>query len=309
MSLLDLSRRTGVMHRLDAKGAAGVVVAAAVLAAAASARAGVRATRAAAVARRVPTTGAHATRPAPPWLAGAIADAGLTVDAATVWRWLPLAAAAVVVAGLTLGGPVFALLLTGGGLIGARLWLRSRRGQAAARLDRALPVALEAVARSLRSGASLGQAIAEAAEAAPPPLAAELARVVAEAGAGAGLVAALERLGERNPSGAVRLAVAAMALGVDTGGAQAKAVDGVAATLRDRLAIGAEVRALSSQARASAVVIGIAPVAFGAVAVTADRGTAAFLFRTPVGLACLTTGLGLDALSWLWMRRLVRFAP
>jgi tight adherence protein B len=100
-----------------------------------------------------------------------------------------------------------------------------------------------------------------------------------------------------------------MALGVDTGGAQARAVDGVAATLRDRLALDAEVRALSSQARASAVVIGVAPVVFGAVTAATDARTAAFLFRSPVGLLCLAMGLGLDALSWFWMRRLVRVGP
>ena len=117
---------------------------------------------------------------------------------------------------------------------------------------------------------------------------------------------ALEGLGERQPLPGVRLAVAALCLGVETGGAQARAVDGVASTLRDRLAVTAEVRALSAQARLSALIIGVAPVGFGAFAAATDPRTARFVFHTVPGLLLLATGLALDALGWLWMRRLSR---
>src|SRR5205085_6039226 len=101
----------------------------------------------------------------------------------------------------------------------------------------------------------------------------ELAMVANQAGHGAGLVEALEALALRRPSPGVRLAVAALCLGLDTGGAQARAVDGVAATMRERLGVEAEVRALASQARMSAVVIGLAPLGFGAFAAATDPRT------------------------------------
>ena len=68
----------------------------------------------------------------------------------------------------------------------------------------------------------------------------------------------------------------------------------------------AELRALSSQARISALVIGLAPVGFGAFAATTDPRTSQFLFHTAPGLALLVTGLVLDVLGWLWMQRLAR---
>ena len=181
---------------------------------------------------------------------------------------------------------------------------------------RELPLALESIARSLRSGASVRQAIGEAAAArrAGPGrrrpgagrLQAELATVADQAGHGAGLVEALEALAARRPSPGVRLAVAALCLGVDTGGAQARAVDGVAATMRERLAVEAEVRALSSQARMSALVIGLAPLGFGAFAAATDPRTSEFLLHTPAGLALVSVGLLLDGAGWLWMQRLCR---
>jgi tight adherence protein B len=186
----------------------------------------------------------------------------------------------------------------------AVVW-RLGRGRAEQRLEARLPIALDAVGRALRSGAGLHQAIAEAATAVGGTLGAELARVSAVAKA-VGVVAALEEWSQRRPLPGVRLAVAALCLGVETGGAQARAVDGVAATLRQRLATAAEARALASQARASAAVIGVAPVGFCALASATDPRVSAFLFRSAAGLAVLAVGLLLDGLGAIWMVRLAR---
>lgn len=171
-------------------------------------------------------------------------------------------------------------------------------------MERDLPNALDAVARSLRSGSSLRQAIDEASGSVGGVLGHDLASLRHALRDGDPLEDALARWAVARPLSGVRLAVAALSLGAETGGASARAVDGVAATLRTNLAIAAEVRALSSQARLSALVIALAPIAFSFLAFTTDASTAAFLLRTPLGLACLVTGLGLDAIGWLWMRRL-----
>ena len=185
--------------------------------------------------------------------------------------------------------------------------LLRHRGHAA--LEAALPAAVEEVARGLRSGASLRQALEEAGRATPGPTGLELARVTAAAGQGASLTTALDWWAERSPLDSVGLVVAALGLGAETGGAQAQAIDGVASTLRQRLAAQAEARALATQARASAAVIAVAPLAFCVLASAADRRTAEFLLGSPVGLACLVAGLALDAAGALWMARLTRIVP
>jgi tight adherence protein B len=251
---------------------------------------------------------------APPWLETAVGDAAVDVPPQTVWAgWLAAILVTALVAAAVAGVAVAVLAVVA--VVAVPLVaLRARRGEADRRVEKELPLALEAVARSLRSGASVRQAIAEAA-AAPSGgdgkrgrgrLPTELATVADQAGHGAGLIEALEALAVRRPGPGVRLAVAALCLGVDTGGAQARAVDGVAATMRERLAVEAEVRALSSQARMSALVIGLAPLGFGAFAAATDPRTSEFLLHTPVGLALLTAGLLLDGAGWLWMQRLCR---
>lgn len=289
-----------------------LVVVALLLSTAAAGRRAVAAQRATAAVRRTGglAPGRATDLPAPPaWVAGRLASADLPVPADQAWTaWL----GTLVVGPLTgavLGGPGLAVVVAVVAIGAPLLALATLGGRADRRLEAALPEALESVARSLRSGASLRLALAESAGGATGRLGDDLARVVAASSAGAPLVETLDDWGVRRPVPGVRLAVAALALGAETGGAQAGAVDGVAETLRSRLAVAAEVRALSSQARLSALVIAAAPVAFALLATGTDGRTAGFLFRTPAGLACLAGGLALDAVAAVWMHRLTRPRP
>ena len=242
----------------------------------------------------------------PAWVEARLDRADLAADAGVWWT----AAVGSFVAGVPLaalvGGPglavVAGLALGGGPLLGLSV-IGDRRDR---RLEGRLPEALEGVARGLRSGASLRLALGEAAGAVTGALAGDLRAVVAAAEGGAPLARALDGWVDRRPLPGVRLAVATLGLGAETGGAQARALDGVAETLRGRLAVAAEVRALSSQARLSGLVIALAPVVFCGLATATDARTAQFLFRTPLGLGCLVLGLGLDACAAVWMVRLAR---
>ena len=97
----------------------------------------------------------------------------------------------------------------------------------------------------------------------------------------------------------VRMVAAALTLGAGAGGEVARAVDGVAATLRERHELQAEVRALATQARASAAVL--APLLFAGLVATLEPHAITFLVTTPAGLACLTSGSaeGLGCGGWL----------
>ena len=293
---------------------AGALSAGLVGATAAGVLSAVSAARGGAVRRRLgaPAGSAHDVAPrlqAPAWFVRRLRATGATWRPGGAWAaWLGAIGAAGV-GGLAWGGPGLAVVATVAVAVGPLLALGVLRDRADRLAEAALPDVLEAIGRGLRSGASLSQAIAEAAGAAPPAVAPDLTVLGIEAAHGAGLAAALDSWAQRRPLPGIRLAVAALGLGAETGGAQARAVDGVAATIRGRLAVEAEVRALSSQARSSALVIGVAPIAFALLAVGGDDGTAEFLFRTPLGLACLVAGLALDGLAAWWMARLTRVEP
>ncbi len=243
--------------------------------------------------------------PAPSWVVNRAAEAGIAADSvARAWpKALALGASVLVgsallfqLTGLIVGG----LMVTAGPLVlGRRLAVQMRRRRA-----RSLPALLEQVARGLRSGSSLRQALEQSIERADATLVPELRIVCDKVSRGGALESALQDWSARHASEGLRLAVAALSLGIDAGGAHGRALDGVAATLRDRLAVDRELAALSSQARASAAVMASAPILFAAFAAAADPRTAHFLGGTAIGLACLATGLILDGIAAWWMLQL-----
>lgn len=244
--------------------------------------------------------------PPPPALARLLDGAALPVDATTTWvAWL-VALGLAGPAGLFVAGPGLALVAV---LVVAAtpvVVLPVVAGRSDRLVEDGLPDALESIARSLRSGASLRQAIDETAETCPGLLGRDIATVSCDVDQGRVLSDALDDWGRRRELPGVRLAVSALALGAETGGAHARAIDGVAATVRSRQGVNREVRALSSQARLSGIVIILAPLGFSALAAATDERTAGFLLGTPFGLVCLVVGLALDGAAAVWMSRLSR---
>jgi len=173
--------------------------------------------------------------------------------------------------------------------------------------DRQLPDAVDRLASALRAGESVGPALVALSRDVPAPLRDEL-RVVARAiDRGAPVAGALAAwAGTPDASRDVQLVAAALGIGARAGGEVARAVDGVAATLRERHELRGELRALATQARASAAVLAAAPVGFALLVAGIEPATVGFLVTTPVGLGCLLLGIGLDCVGVLWMARITR---
>jgi tight adherence protein B len=257
---------------------------------------------------RHPGVGAPArpTSEPPRWFVERAAAA----DLAPVDRWWRVTWLGPVVGGLLAGvavAPAAGLLVGVGVASGEVVALHLCRGRADVRLARSVPDALDAVARSCRSGSSLVSALGELDDGDGPagPVFADVSHRVRH---GVSLREALDDVLVIHPEPAMRLAAAALLVGSDTGAAPARAVEGVAATLRDRAALDREAAAQATQATASAAVLVVAPVGFGVVAAATDPRVGAFLVSFPFGVGCLAAGASLDLVGAWWMHRLVRGA-
>jgi tight adherence protein B len=215
------------------------------------------------------------------------------------------AAAGTAVAALVVGPAVLALAVCGLAVTPA-LARRHRHTRRLAQRRGQLPPALEELAVALRSGSSLPVALGEAGRATSDPLGPELEALALGAGRGQSMATVLDDWTRRHDDPGTRLAATALILANAVGVASARAVHGVAATLRERLELSAERRALASQARTSAVVLSAAPLLFALLLGVSDGAAGRFLLQSRAGWACLAAGLGLDALGAWWMARLTR---
>lgn len=189
-----------------------------------------------------------------------------------------------------------------GGRAGPPAWLRRRRRRAALIAD--LPDVIEVVARSLRGGRNLHSAI-DAAVAAGSPAGESLSAALRRTRDGATLADALRGWAAEIDHPDAVLLCSALELGGLTGAALASTLDRTAATLRERADLEREIAALTSQTRASALLLTLAPLGFLAILAALDPSTAAVLVTTAPGAAFLVAGLALDAAGFWWMQRIV----
>ena len=239
------------------------------------------------------------------WIQAMAAQADLNLTSAQVWRGMGAVGLLGAGFGVLQAGAIGALVGPAVFVAGALVALRANRHRRDRRLETQLPGFLEAIARGLRTGLQLGPAVVEAASSTPPPLGHEVAPLAADLRRGLRSADVFDRWASRRSGSGAGLAAAAMAFAATAGGARARAIDGVAATLRERAALELEVRSLTSQARVSAMMIAALPVGFMLLSAGVGDQAASFLFTSRLGLAILAVGLGLDAVGALWMRRIV----
>jgi tight adherence protein B len=182
---------------------------------------------------------------------------------------------------------------------------RARRVRRVQRVQRErLPLVLHGLARELRAGGTLHhavQVVADDPSISGPGLRAAVDRV----DAGTGVIDAVDRWAAELAHPDADLVRAVLNAGASTGGAMAASLDRAAGSLRERVELQREIRALSSQARMSAVVLTVAPLAFLFVMAMADRSVLTVIATSQAGRAAFAAGLVLDAIGWLWMRRLI----
>jgi tight adherence protein B len=192
-----------------------------------------------------------------------------------------------------------------GVLVGGPVALRVGRHRRERLVAAAVPETLERVGSELRAGGTVATALASIARG-DGVLASDVARVETRVRLGAALPDALRSWARERRAVGVEAAAGALSLSATVGGPAAGALDGLASSLRDRLSVLAEARALSAQARYSAWVIGLAPIGYLVSTAAVDPRSVQLLVGTGTGRLCLFIGLGLELLGATWMRAIVQ---
>lgn len=202
-------------------------------------------------------------------------------------------------------GPVAMLGAAAVGILVARILAVRRKAAARRRTDEQLADAVAAVSAGLRAGFSLTQALAYAREETQRPLRDDLAQLVGRIEVGTPVPDALFDWAEDLDSEDARLVAGVLDLHRRSGGDLPSVLDGVVATLRERRAAYREVRALTAQARLSGLILGLLPVGFFGFLLLTSRSEMVGAIATPLGRTAVVIGLTLEALAFLWIRRLL----
>jgi tight adherence protein B len=210
--------------------------------------------------------------------------------------------------GLVIELPLLAAVGWGLGVAWPRLLEIRLKALRLQRLGEQMPGLFETLASALRSGQSLTQALASSVEDLPEPSTALMAEALRRVRLGEDPELALQAAGlvlERSPLRADwRMLVTAVAVVRGSGGKLPEILDQLAATVRERQRLQAQVQAQTAQAKLSGWVIGCLPPALLLAMQIIDPELCAPLFKTPVGWALILGAAGLEAAGLFVMRRM-----
>ena len=156
------------------------------------------------------------------------------------------------------------------------------------------------VARRIRSGSSLRDAVALVPTDTATERASAAFRLAIDRGSSIGdSVARVD-----HPGPHLGLALDVLATTSRIGGPSAAAIDRTAQLLRQRAADLDERSAQAAQARLSSHVMTAVPVLMLAILVTTDDDVRVAA-TSPIGVTCVAIGLALNGAGWLWMRHII----
>ena len=217
-----------------------------------------------------------------------------------------LRAAVGALAGMVLGGSVLAVVGAVAGAVSEPV-LRARAARNRdRRLIEQLPDMMRALAAAIRSGRSIPQALEAAREESIPPLRAALDTADARLSVGATLDEALDAFATEAATEDASLVVETLKIGRAAGANLPLILDVAVESLVERERIARDRRATSAQAKMSALVVGLMPLAFFAIVGSGARDQLRVLIGDPIGWALLAGGVILEAGGALWMRALLK---
>lgn len=213
--------------------------------------------------------------------------------------------AAVFVAGQNILLVLAASVVAGLGL--PRWYLGFARGGRQKRFTANFADALDVIVRGIKSGLPLNECLKIIAREGESPVKEEFQILVEGIAVGVDTGEGLRRMLRRMPLPELSFFAIVLAIQSKTGGNLAEALNNLSAVLRARRMMREKVSALSSEAKASAMIIGSLPPGVAGMVSVISPDYIAPLFTTPMGQLILLGGLGWMALGIFIMRGMINF--
>jgi tight adherence protein B len=207
------------------------------------------------------------------------------------------------------GAPLYAVPLAGFGCgLGLPRWalqlLKMRREKA---FTREFAPAIDAIVRSVKSGLPVNEALKLVSTESGEPVAGEFMRLVEGLKLGVTMEDGLKRMYERMPTPEVNFLGIVLTIQAKSGGNLSEALSNLSAVLRDRKRLQNKIKAMSSEAKTGAMIIGSLPPGVAMMVYLSTPDYIMPLFTTDMGnLMLLGCAVWMSA-GVLVMAKMVRF--
>jgi tight adherence protein B len=164
-----------------------------------------------------------------------------------------------------------------------RAYVAIRRGRRLQSFNDQLGDTINLMVNSIRAGYSILQAMRAVSEEMGPPASTEYGRVVQEVQLGIPLEEALRHMLRRVPSDDLDMMITAINVQREVGGNLAEVLESISHTIRERIRIKGEIRALTAQSRISGYMVAAVPILLAGVIYLINPEFMGLLFQHTCG--------------------------
>ena len=190
-------------------------------------------------------------------------------------------------------------------LVAVEMWVRARvRGRLAA-FNKQLPVALQVMATTLRSGFGVMEAVQTVGREMDEPLSAEFSLIIDQARVGGSFESGVANMVRRIDSNDLRIVARALEIHRRVGGDLASILDSVAATMREREELRGHITALTAQQRLGGMVVGVLPLWVVGFFLVANPDFISPLWEENIGRVLLAIGGAMELVALIAMRKIM----
>jgi tight adherence protein B len=167
--------------------------------------------------------------------------------------------------------------------------------------------AIDVIVRGVKSGLPLNECLQIIARESPSPVREEFRELVEQQRVGITLSDAFDRMMNRLPLPEVNFFAIVVGIQQQSGGNLSEALGNLSGVLRDRKTLAAKVQAMSSEAKASASVLGSLPFIVTLLVYLTSPGYVQLLWSTKTGNFLIMIGLGWMAVGIMVMKKMINF--
>lgn len=242
-------------------------------------------------------------------IADAIAQAGLSISVKQFWGFSLISMAVFTLLAIALKKSAFVIVMVAViSLLGLpRFVLRHKAKKRQKEFLEEFPDALEAVVRLLKAGMPVAEAVAMISKEFEGPVGEEMLRIYDKQKIGIPLHEAAQEATKRMPLTEMAMFATGLAIQAQTGSSLSEVLTNLSGVIRARFKLKRKVKALASEAVASASIIGALPVIVASGMWFVNREYIDILFTTSQGKFWLGIAIGMMMFGVFVMRQMINF--